>query len=140
MIGFQTLSTSVLVPVAKMFNIFGKKNEKKGISQELAEKELSAKALAFWFMDDGSKGDWTSKKGKQIHLHTHAFTLTEVKMLCNSLITVFALKAAVKPNKGAFIVLISGHSYEKFLELVNPFIVPSFRYKLPFPRSSSMLS
>lgn len=90
MLSFQTVSTAELVPIAKLFYQPISPNSdvlsrKKVITPLLIENSLTEAGLACWFMDDGSKGDWTKNEGKQIHLHTHAFTETEVESLCQGL-------------------------------------------------------
>ena len=40
--------------------------------------------------------------------------------------------SGVRPsNKGKKIIVVKSSSFTKFLELVDPFIIPELRYKLP---------
>lgn len=85
-------------------------------------------------MDDGGKMDYGPNKGKGIHLHTQGFQDTEVDNLCAGLNSKFGLNCWRGTNKGKPIVIISGKSYETFLKIVEPEIIPSMRNKLPTPR------
>ena len=136
MLSFQTVSTPALVPIAKLFyqpislgnNVLSKT---KTIPPLLIENQLTEAGLACWFMDDGSKGDWTKNRGKQIHLHTHGFTEIEVKSLCEGLSVKWGLEAWPKKNRGRHIVCISGNSFKRFQSIVMSYLVPSFYYKMP---------
>lgn len=97
---------------------------------------LTAEALAYWFMDDGSKGDFTRNEGNQIHIHTQGFTEEQVKGMRKELNQKFGLKAWAKPNKGAHGIAISSDSYEIFKELVEPYFVNLMRRKLPSVRKT----
>ena len=88
-------------------------------------------------MDDGGRGDFTPNEGKQIHIHTHGFPEEGVKAMCQELGQKFGLTAWAKPNKGAYVIAISGDSYERFKELVEPYLVDSMRRKLPSARKDA---
>jgi len=125
---FQTFSHEAFNPLAKLFiNSEGKK----GISPNLIKDHLTPKGLAYWFMDDGGKLDYTSNEGKGIVLNTQCFSEIEVNNMASELKTKFDLITWVKLNKGRSIIAISGKSYDKFLELVGPFIIESMAHKLP---------
>jgi hypothetical protein len=85
-------------------------------------------------MDDGGKLDYTKNKGKGIVFNTHSFSEEEVKQMCIELKEKFNLNSKMKINKNKPIIMISGRDYEKFLNLIDPFIISSMRYKLPSPR------
>lgn len=110
---------------------------KKVYKSGLITNHLTDEALAYWFMDDGGKGDFTSNEGKQIHMHTQGFAEEGVKQMCEELNQKFELKTWPKPNKGAHLVAISGDSYEKFKELVEPYLVNSMKGKLPSERKTA---
>ena len=95
---------------------------------------FTAQSLAYWFMDDGGKLDYTSNKGKAIVLNTHNFTFDEVHFLNQMLIEKFQFKCWVKTNKNKPIIVISGSCYEQVIYLIEPFIIPSMVYKLPTKR------
>jgi len=116
--------------------IFLNSEGKKCIKKHALKSVLSPRSLAYWFMDDGGKMDYGPNQGKGLVFNTHCFTLAEVTDLCNVLKENFDFKTWPKKNKGAYIVAISGKDFEKFLDLVDPYIIPSMRYKLPSKRKS----
>ena len=106
----------------------------KVIPPDLVENHLTSTGLAYWFMDDGSKMDHGPNQGKGIHLHTQGFQESEVDSLCAGLKQKFQLDCWRGQNKGKPIIVISGKSYDKFLELVKPDLIPSMLEKLPSGR------
>jgi len=54
--------------------------------------------------------------------------------MCIELKEKFNLQCYLKFNKSKPIIGISGYSYEQFLDLVEPHILPSMKGKLPSPR------
>lgn len=54
--------------------------------------------------------------------------------MCQELTEKFGLEANPRPNKGRDTVLISGRSFEKFEDLVTPYLVESMKGKMPSPR------
>ena len=138
MLGLQTLTSENLNVIA---DLFMEEREdggyKKVYKPGLITEHVNDVALAYWFMDDGGKGDFTYNEGKQIHIHTQGFTEGEVKEMCKELNQKFGWKAWAKPNKSAHLVAISGDSYEKFKELVEPHLVDSMRRKLPSERKTA---
>jgi len=70
---FQTFSHKAFNPLAELFiNSEGKK----GISPNLIQDHLTPRGLAYWFMDDGGKLDYTTNEGKGIVLNTQCFSET----------------------------------------------------------------
>jgi hypothetical protein len=43
----------------------------------------------------------------------------------------FLFNCEVRFNKGKKIIVIKSESYNKFLDLIDPYIIPEMRYKLP---------
>ena len=144
MVEIQTLSTKSLNPLGDLF--FNKpsvdpEKEKdygghypKRISSNFVKEHMTSVGLAYWFMGDGSKGDWTPNEGKQIELHTHGFSFLEVEELCKGLRETFGLQAKTRDNKRRKIIQISGDSFEGFLDLVTPELLECFQYRIPSPR------
>ena len=126
----QTFSHKAFNEIA---NLFLDSNFKKIINPDI-KKSFTALSLAYWFMDDGGKLDYTSNQGKAIVLNTQSFSLDEVTFLNKMLIDKFELKCWTKKNKGKHIIVISGYSYKKVINLIGPFIIPSMSYKLPIKR------
>jgi len=89
-------------------------------------------------MDDGGKMDYGPNAGKGMILHTQGFSQEEVDSLCEGLQEKFNLICWTKKEKKRYFSLaISGKSYETLMELIDPYIIPSMKYKLPSPRQKS---
>jgi hypothetical protein len=127
---FQTISHEAFNSLAKLFLL----TQRKSISKNLIRDYLTPRGLAYWFMDDGGKLDYSSNKGKGIVFYTHSFSKEETQEMCIELKEKFSLDCKIKINKNKPIIVISGKNYEHFLNLINPFIIPSMRSKLPSPR------
>ena len=148
MLEIQTLSTASLIALGDLFletpSVDPNKEldydgrYKKRISANFVKKYVTPLALTYWFMCDGSKGDWTPNEGKQIHLHTQSFTLLEVECLCQGLKNRYNLDAYPGNNKKRKIVKIAGPSYENFLSLVDKELWNCYRGRLPSPRKKPL--
>jgi hypothetical protein len=82
----STLSHGNLRFYGKLFYKDGNKRVSKGIG-----KFLTARGLAYWYMDDGSI---KSKQSKGVLFNTQSFTLNEVKLLCTVLLSKFGIQAS----------------------------------------------
>lgn len=120
---FTTLSSPILKDFYDLFYI----NHRKVIPKTMADR-LTAVGLAVWFMDDGST---KSKESNGRILCTHAFSQTEVLILCDVLKKKFFLDAKPRRQKDGTEIYISGHSSTHLRKLIEPYIVSSMRYKLP---------
>ena len=116
---FATQSLPVFTPYYDRFFPKGKKI----IPEKL---KLDPLSLAIWFMDDGSKSR------SSIYLNTQQFSKTEQLRLIGFLRRQFELEATLNKDKQYFRIRIRTRSVKKFVELVNVFVLPEFRYKLPF--------
>ena len=126
--GFQTISHEAFNSLAKLFLI----NNKKGILDSLIRDHLTVRGLAYWFMDDGGKLDYNkNSKNKSLVLNTQSFTEKEVEILSTELMEKFNFDCEIRSNKGKQVIVIKNSSYPLFYELVNPYIIPSMKYKLP---------
>ena len=128
----QTVGHEALNVFADLFLV----GPRKGIPANLVRDHVTVISLAYWFMDDGGKLDYGPNKGKAILLHTQGFTKEEVEDLAKGLRYKFNLQAEASLKKGQYVVCISGHSFEDFMRLVEPHIIPEMRYKLPTPRKN----
>lgn len=87
---------------------------------------LTARGLAYWIMDDGSKGSY----GEMI-LHTRAFTLSDVNRLQAVLISVFALRTRlIEKTPGQWVIVIPIKQTTSLRSIVLPYMHPSMYYKL----------
>lgn len=89
---------------------------------------LTPRALAYWWMDDGSM---KSGDSLEILLNTQSFTKTDIDYLCDVLNHKFGFQAKPREQKDGYQISISGSSYDAFCRCVGPFLEPSMVYKLP---------
>jgi hypothetical protein len=83
-------------------------------------------------MDDGGKLDYNkNSKNKGLVLNTQSFTEIEVELLASELENKFNLECSIRSNKGKKIIVISHSSFLLFYNLIDPYILPSMKYKLP---------
>lgn len=129
-IAFQTVSHEAFRFYAHQFYKDGKKCVPK-----LIHRWLTPKAIAYWFMDDGSN---KSKESKAVIFNAQCFTLNEIEYLIKHLKTKFALQAKPRKQKEGYQIYISGKSFETFVEIVSPYLIQEMRYKLPFPRRTQL--
>jgi hypothetical protein len=107
-------------------------NKRKGVINNLIKNYLTARGLAYWFMDDGGKLDYNkNSNNRSLVLNTHNFSKEEVEMMSSELNDKFSLNSTVKLNKNKYIIVIKSESYETFMNLTNSFIIPVMKYKLP---------
>jgi hypothetical protein len=126
--GFQTISHEAFNPLAELFIL----NNKKSIKDFLIKDYLTARGLAYWFMDDGGKLDYNiNSKNKSLVLNTQSFTELEVIKLASELTDKFKLSIQIRTNKGKKIIVINSESFILFKELIDPYIIPQMRSKLP---------
>jgi len=123
MLGFQTYSHSAFRFYAGQFYAHGKKQIPK-----LINKWLTPRALAYWFMDDGSV-KW--RLSRAVILNTQGYREDEVKKLTLLLKAKFGLEAGMRKQKEGFQICIYGKSLEKFVKLVGPHLIKEMWYKIP---------
>ena len=121
--GFSTLSHGAFRFYAHQFYADGKKHVPK-----LIHRWLTPRGIAYWFMDDGSI---KSKQSRGVIFNTQGFTRPDVERLIEVLKTRFELQAKIRRQKEGSQIYVSGHSFERFLKLVDPFLIEDMRYKLP---------
>lgn len=101
-------------------------NDKKIIPVESLQ-WLDNLALAVWYMDDGSR----NKSSGQITFATCAFNLGNVGMLQGWLATKYNILSYLRMDRGIYPrIELQRQSNDKFLSTVEPYIIPSMRYKL----------
>nr|YP_009240572.1 LAGLIDADG endonuclease [Pyronema omphalodes]AMO66544.1 LAGLIDADG endonuclease [Pyronema omphalodes] len=125
--GFQTISHEAFNSLAELFI-----NKKKIISQDLIKNHLTPRGLAYWFMDDGGKLDYNkNSKNKGVVLNTQSFEAKEVQVMAEQLSEKFNFECEIRSNKGKKVIVIKSSSFPLFLSLIDPYILPEMRYKLP---------
>lgn len=83
-------------------------------------------------MDEGRKWDYNKNtQNKSVVLNTHSFTKEEVEIMSSELSDKFNLNISIRLNKNKSIIVINSNSYDKFLNIIDLYIISSMRYKLP---------
>ena len=90
---------------------------------------LTPLAAAVWFLDGGS-ADHTG-----VTLQTHSFNEVEVRRLQTAMSEQFDVMATVRENKRRLILYVGKRELPKFAEIISPFVLSDFEYKL-VPRRS----
>ena len=125
-IWFQTVSHGAFRFYAHQFYKDGKKSIPK-----LIHRWLTPRAIAYWFMDDGSI---KSHQSKGVIFNTQGFRRQDIERLIKILIEHYELQAKLRKQKEGYQIYISGKSYEKFKDLVEPYFLDEMKYKLPKAR------
>ncbi len=123
---FNTVSHSAFRFYAQQFYRNGKK-----VVPKLIYRLWTARGLAYWFMDDGSI---KSKQSKGVLFNTQRFSEPDVARLIGVLQGKFGLEAKRRRQPEGQQIYISGRSYERFCALVEPYLIPQMRSKLPSER------
>ena len=122
-VGFATLSSGSLRFYAQQFYQNGKK-----VVPKLIRHWLSPRALAVWYMDDGSI---KSKQHKTVLLNTHSFSDADLKRLQHALENRYGIKTSIRVQKDGKQLYFLAETVEIFLNLIEPHVIPSMRYKFP---------
>ena len=123
---FSTLSHGAFRFYAHQFYPCGKKTV-----PELIERWLTPRAVAYWFMDDGSV---KSKESKGVIFNTQGYRKEDVGRLACILRKKFNLDAKPRRQKEGYQIYISGKSYENFKNLVSSHMLEEMKYKIPEAR------
>jgi hypothetical protein len=99
----------------------------------ILKKQLTARVLAYWYMDTGS----FSLGNEDYYLHTQGFTKEELINVCIIFKEKFNLKVSPHLDKGNWKLYIWKESGDAFSALIKPYILPIFSYKLKKEEKSS---
>ena len=121
--------------------------EKKVITRELLE-VLDERGLAVLYMDDGSYSGGQPKKTQNTGtacLNLYSFSKEEIDLFRDWLAQKYGIKSGTTKviNDGVFKgyrILMSGDGGRRFCELVAPYIIPTFEYKLPLKYRGQYIS
>ena len=91
---------------------------------------LTPRALAYWYMDDGSAKRDREDKIISCVFHTQRFSYHDQKLLAHALGSTFGFHVNIWKDKDSWKIAILSHSLVNFIETVRPFILPSFNYKI----------
>ena len=90
-------------------------------------------SLAVWFLDDG-----TLNSGTNHRIHTNGFNYTGQVELQSLLKRCFDLNAKIVTRKdGQYILSLRRHDTVKLSNIIEPYVIPSMRYKLRFSLACS---
>ena len=128
-LAFQTVSHEEYRRFGELFY-----RDRRKVVPELIGDLLTQRGLAYWFMDDGSM---KSSESKGVLFNTHAFQPDEISRLI-AVLGKFGLVAKERRQSDGVQVYVSGRSYERFVELVNPYVIEAMRYKVPQPRRTHL--
>ena len=121
---FKTFTHESFTDIWDLFYEENKKTIKKG----LVKNHLTPRSLAFWIMGDGS----LHTDNKTMILHTQGYNETENNILSEELNEKYNFKTKVIPHKKKYFVIKCDSSDASVLSiLIEPYIIPSMRYKLP---------
>lgn len=115
---FTTRSLPIFTNLYNQFFLKGKKKIPTNIL-------LSPLTLAVWFMDDGSKSR------SSVYLNTQQFSLEEQKLLQDILHKQWKIETTLNKDKEYWRIRVRVSSIKKFIELIKPYLLPQFYYKLP---------
>ena len=102
--------------------------EKKKVIPNILLENITPLSLAVWYMDDGSI---KSNKHKGVFLNTQSFSEKDVKILQSILENKFGIVSSTRKNETGEQIYLGGNSGEKFIKIIEPFIIPSMKYKIP---------
>ena len=89
------------------------------------ELELTPLTMAVWFMDDGSKSR------RAVYLNTQQFDLVSQERLLGMLSAQWGVQGSLHRDKEYRRIWVRVESATTFVELIDPFVLPEFKYKLP---------
>lgn len=122
---FSTKSYAGIQEYRDIFYPYGKKVVPSSL-QEL----LTPRAVAYWYMDDGGL------KNRHFSISTACFSVEEHEALRDALRDKWGIQSNIQglaTKSGYLSLYIPAASSKKFLDLVQPFIVPSMLYKIAIP-------
>ena len=93
---------------------------------------LNQRALAIWFMDDGSN------IGSGLTISTHCFKFADQKRIVAFLKEKYGISTSIIKDRKKFKIYIGKHEAKNFIEIVRPFIIPSMEYKIVIPVTTSL--
>ena len=103
-------------------------NRQKRVPKQI-NKLLTARALAYWFMDDGTHK--VTKAGTIVYgLSTQGFNFSDQQLLVNALKKTFDLNVSIHKSGVYFKLYIKAESSQTFYNIIKPYVLPCFYYKL----------
>ncbi len=119
---FATYSLGIFRFYAQQFYVGREK-----IIPRLISKLLNPIALAVWFMDDGS---YKSVHHRTYIVHALGYSKKDLELVRDVLQKKFGIMAGVHRQYDRWRIYIYSDSAEKFRKLIEPYVIPSLKYKL----------
>ncbi|SRR5579871_4328335 len=113
--------------VLKDFRISFYRDRRKVIPSSLGDL-LDPMAVAVWFMDDGSRG---ARTPKGLVFNTSCYSAEEQGVLQAVLAEKFGVQTSIHHVGKGFQLYVKAESFNRFAELVSPYLITLMRYKLP---------
>lgn len=120
--GFTTYSSGLFRFYAQQFY-----DDRKKVVPKLIGRWLTSRAVAIWFMDDGS---WKSNHHRTYIIHTLGYRKGELALLVREFMEKFGIKVGIHKQYNGLRLYVYSESAERFKKLVEPYVIPSMRYKL----------
>ena len=114
---FVTRSVPELTPFFRLFYESGRK--------AIPDVELDPLSLAVWFMDDGSRSR------NAVYLNTQQFDRSSQEKLMDMLRNQWSIAASLNRDKIYYRIRLTVPGTKRFARLIEPHLLPMFRYKLP---------
>lgn len=126
---FNTLTFSQFAELGTAFYPVNYNNKRTKVIPTQIKDWITDKSLAYWFIDDGSRkwGDRVSG----VRFCSESFTKDEINLLISILNEKFNIIGTANKDSKGWRINISTKSYDKFYDLVQPYVIPSMAYKLP---------
>jgi len=121
--GFCTYGHRLLGNFQKDFYV-----EKKKVIPDNLSENMTPLSLAVWYMDDGSI---KSNKHKGVFINTQSFSGKDVKILQSILKNKFGLTSTTRKDETGEQIYLGGNYGEEFIKIIELFVIPSMRYKIP---------
>ena len=90
---------------------------------------LTPRALAVWFMDDGSN----TKESYTIS--THCFSMQDQLRIADFFKRKYGIATTIVKDRSKFKIAIGRHEYQKLSTMIEPYIISSMNYKICNPRN-----
>jgi hypothetical protein len=90
---------------------------------------ITPRMIAVWFMDDGSNN------GANLTINTHGFSKEEQMRVVDFLRDRYSIPATIVKDRTKHKLAIGRNGYQKFIQIVEPFIIPAMSYKIVYPRN-----
>jgi hypothetical protein len=119
---FTTYSSGIFRFYTQQFYKNGKK-----VIPDIIRKLLTPLGLAVWFMDDGS---WKSDLHRTYIIHTDGYAKKDLLTIQKVLREKFGIDVTLHRQYTNWRIYIKTESAQRFRKLIEPYIIPSMRYKL----------